>query len=185
MNSLPVLEYRNRDCSPFKWPVGVITLAQLNVCLYACKAVNAVRNEWENMPGGQITVTMNQLQWFTWFSRLHRFLPLPFLSALVTTDGLTRSPGCITWPRKSLMYYLWWGSPLNTGAYVCGFFLCIQSGKRYFFFKLVPLPPPPDTPTFSITSKSNSKWMLNKPACWIIEDLRPEQALISIQAVRT
>lgn len=81
-------EYWDRDGSPFKWPVGVTTLARLNVRLYVCKAVNAVRNDWENMPGGQITVsealmTMNQLQWFTRFGRLRHFLPPPFLSAPV------------------------------------------------------------------------------------------------------
>lgn len=80
-----MLEYWDRDGSPFKSPVGVLTWLNW---IYVCMYVNAVRNDWENMPGGQITasealMTMNQLQWFTWFSRLCRFLPLPFLSALV------------------------------------------------------------------------------------------------------
>lgn len=163
-----MLERWGRDGSPFKWPVGVITLAQLNVCLYVCKAVNALRNDWENMPGGQITVsgalmTMNQLQWFTWFSRLRRFLPLPFLSALVRrghhwwadTFSILHhlAPQAfdvlfmMRLPSEYRSLYVW--IFFSGGCIVV--FVCMQSGKRYsfYFFKACPpqILPPPRSPS--------------------------------------
>lgn len=37
----------------------------------------------------------------------------------------------------------------------------------------------------ALPCKSSTYWMLNKPVCWIIEDLRPERTAISIQALWT
>lgn len=109
------------------------------------------------------------------------------------------SPGCC----RPLMYYLQWGSPLNAGTAmavinslgVCLWLIgCIINGKQHFFFPLklptlhkhwCPLAHTHAHTVISVARISNSNWMLNKAACWIIEDLGPGRVLISIQAFWT
>lgn len=71
-------------------------------------------------------------------------------------------------------------------THVC-VYVCVGEGVLSSWKKTCSLLPSPRTSplttTSTITTKSNTNWMLNKPVSWIIEDLRPEQAPISIQAL--
>lgn len=189
-----------------------ISTARSIVQLYLCKNGNAASDNRKSMPLEQMTMSgaimaMNQWQWLTWFSRRRHFLPplsllLPQLSSLTAADLLTTSPLRITWtlPAFDVLFTVrqpsecscWYGCYIFAGSLLLIDWVHHKWETTPFFFPLNPSTlhththPLTHTHTvISLARNSNSNWMLNKAACWIIEDLRPGRILISIQALWT